>query len=220
MDTDQRLPESQIADGPVRRRTGGVYRPGPCRRRRSLTSKRGTGGRGPFVRSGEGQGVRSRYDIKADRAYGSFQELMDKEKALPADKRIDFVTVATPNHTHFPIAKAAVEAGFNVICDKPMTFDLKEAEELQKLVEKSGVVFAVSHNYTGYPLVRQVREMVRNETWERSTRSGRTTSRGGCGRGSSRRTRSRRSGGPIPSSPGRPGRSAISGRTPTTWLGT
>ena len=102
------------------------------------------------------------YDIKADRAYGSFQELMDKEKALPADKRIDFVTVATPNHTHFPIAKAAVEAGFNVICDKPMTFDLKEAEELQKLVEKSGVVFAVSHNYTGYPLVRQVREMVLN----------------------------------------------------------
>lgn len=102
------------------------------------------------------------YDIKPDRAYGSFQELMDKEKALPADKRIDFVTVATPNHTHFPIAKAAVEAGFNVICDKPMTFDLKEAEELQKLVEKSGVVFAVSHNYTGYPLVRQVREMVQN----------------------------------------------------------
>ena len=102
------------------------------------------------------------YDIKADRAYGSFQELMEKEKALPADKRIDFVTVATPNHTHFPIAKAAVEAGFNVICDKPMTFDLKEAEELQKLVEKSGVVFAVSHNYTGYPLVRQVRDMVLN----------------------------------------------------------
>jgi predicted dehydrogenase len=100
------------------------------------------------------------YDIKADRAYGSFQELMDKEKALPADKRIDFVTVATPNHTHFPIAKAAVEAGFNVICDKPMTFDLKEAEELLKLVEKAGVVFAVSHNYTGYPLVRQAREMI------------------------------------------------------------
>ncbi len=102
------------------------------------------------------------YDIKADRAYGSFQDLMNGEKALPADKRIDFVTVATPNHTHFPIAKAAVEAGFNVICDKPMTFDLKEAEELLKLVEKSGVVFAVSHNYTGYPLVRQAREMIQS----------------------------------------------------------
>lgn len=100
------------------------------------------------------------YDIKPDRAYGSVPEMIENEKALPADKRIDFVTVATPNHTHFAIAKAAVEAGFNVICDKPMTFDLKEAEELQKAVEKSGVVFALSHNYTGYPLVRQVREMV------------------------------------------------------------
>ena len=100
------------------------------------------------------------YDIKADRAYGSVPEMIAAEKALPADKRIDFVTVATPNHTHFAIAKAAVDAGFNVVCDKPMTFDLKEAEELQQAVEKSGVVFALSHNYTGYPLVRQVREMI------------------------------------------------------------
>ncbi len=100
------------------------------------------------------------YDISTDRAYGSVPEMIAAEKALPADKRIDFVTVATPNHTHFAIAKAAVDAGFNVVCDKPMTFDLKEAEELQKAVEKSGVVFALSHNYTGYPLVRQVREMV------------------------------------------------------------
>ncbi len=101
------------------------------------------------------------YDIKPDRAYGSVSEMIAAEKSLPADKRIDFVTVATPNHTHFAIAKAAVDAGFNVVCDKPMTFDLKEAEELQKAVEKSGVVFALSHNYTGYPLVRQVREMIR-----------------------------------------------------------
>lgn len=100
------------------------------------------------------------YDIKPDRAYGSVTEMIAAEKALPADQRIDFVTVATPNHTHFAIAKAAVDAGFNVVCDKPMTFDLKEAEELQAAVEKSGVVFALSHNYTGYPLVRQVREMV------------------------------------------------------------
>ncbi len=100
------------------------------------------------------------YDIPADRAYGSVTELVEKEKALPADMRIDFVTVATPNHTHFPIAKAALEAGFNVVCDKPMTFDLAQAEELLKLVEKSGAVFAVTHNYTGYPLVRQAREMI------------------------------------------------------------
>jgi len=71
-----------------------------------------------------------------------------------------FVSVATPNHTHFEIAKTFAEAGFNVVCDKPMTFDLAQAEELMKVVEKSGVVFAVSHNYTGNPLVRQAREMV------------------------------------------------------------
>ena len=100
------------------------------------------------------------YDIPADRAYTSVAELVQKEKALPPDKRIDFLSVATPNHTHFEIAKAAVDAGFNVICDKPMTFDLKQAEALAEAVDKSGVVFAVSHNYTGHPLVRQAREMI------------------------------------------------------------
>ena len=70
------------------------------------------------------------YDIAAERAYGSYQEMFEKEKALPADKRIDFVSITTPNHTHFEIAKAAVEAGFNVVCDKPMTFDLAQAETL------------------------------------------------------------------------------------------
>ncbi len=100
------------------------------------------------------------YDIPAERAYGSYQELIEKEKALSADKRIDFISIATPNHTHFEIAKAAAEAGFNVICDKPLTFDLKQAEQLGEIVDKSGVVFAVTHNYTGYPLVRQAREMV------------------------------------------------------------
>jgi predicted dehydrogenase len=100
------------------------------------------------------------YAIALDRAYGSFDELVEKELALPADKRIDFVSVATPNHTHFAIAKKAAEAGFNVMCDKPMTFDLAQAEELAKVVDKSGVVFAVTHNYTGNPLVRQARDMI------------------------------------------------------------
>lgn len=100
------------------------------------------------------------YDIKPDRAYGSYTELIEKELALPEDQRVDFISVATPNYTHFPIAKAAIEAGFNVVCDKPMTFDLAQAEELAAAVEKSGVVFALSHNYTGYPLVRQAREMI------------------------------------------------------------
>src|SRR6185369_16509781 len=100
------------------------------------------------------------YDIPAARAYGSVKELLEKEKALPADQRIDFVSVATPNYTHFEIAKTAAEAGFNVICDKPMTFDLAQAEQLADIVDKSGVVFAVTHNYTGYPLVRQARQMI------------------------------------------------------------
>jgi len=70
------------------------------------------------------------YDIPAERAYGSVPDMLSAEKKLPEDKRIDFVSVATPNHTHFEIAKAAVDAGFNVICDKPMTFDLAQAETL------------------------------------------------------------------------------------------
>ena len=100
------------------------------------------------------------YDIPSDRAYGSYQELIQGELDRSADERIDFLSVATPNHTHFEIAKAAVEAGFNVMCDKPMTFDLDQAEQLAELVDRSGVVFAVTHNYTGYPLVRQAREMI------------------------------------------------------------
>ena len=100
------------------------------------------------------------YDIAPERAYTSYAEMATAE-AKRSDK-VDFVSVATPNHTHFEIAKTFVEAGFNVICDKPMTFDLAQAEELLKIVEKSGVVFAVTHNYTGYPLVRQAREMVLN----------------------------------------------------------
>jgi predicted dehydrogenase len=100
------------------------------------------------------------YDIAPSRAYGSYEAMFDAESKLPTGERIDFVSITTPNHTHYEIAKAAVEAGFNVICDKPMTFDLGQAEHLLKTVEQSDVVFAVSHNYTGYPLVRMAREMI------------------------------------------------------------
>jgi predicted dehydrogenase len=100
------------------------------------------------------------YDIAPERAYSSYKDMLAREQKLPASERIDFVSIATPNHTHFEIAKAFAEAGFNVLCDKPMTFDLAQAEELAKVVQKSGVVFAVTHNYTGYPLVRQAREMI------------------------------------------------------------
>ncbi|MCA9181714.1 MAG: Gfo/Idh/MocA family oxidoreductase, partial [Planctomycetales bacterium] len=102
----------------------------------------------------------SDYDVCEKRAYGSYMEMLEREKQLPEGERIDFVSVTTPNHTHYEIAKAAVEAGFHVVCDKPMTFDLAQAEELAKAVDSSDVVFALTHNYTGYPLVRQAREMV------------------------------------------------------------
>ena len=100
------------------------------------------------------------YDIDPARAYGSYREMLDRERALPAEQRIDFVTVVTPNHMHFPVAKAALEAGFHVVCDKPLTLTLAEAEELARIVAASKAVFVVTHNYTGYPLVRQAREMI------------------------------------------------------------
>ena len=95
-----------------------------------------------------------------DRSYDSFQKMAKEEAARPDG--IDFVIIATPNHMHFPVAKAFLEAGINVVCDKPMTFTLEEAQELVKLVEsKKNLVFALTHNYTGYPAVRQAREMVK-----------------------------------------------------------
>ncbi len=102
------------------------------------------------------------YGIAPERAYGSYRELIERESQLPAERRIDFLSIATPNHMHYEIALAAVQAGFNVICDKPLTFDLHQAEQLAAAVEKSPVVFAVTHNYTGYPLVRQARQMVQD----------------------------------------------------------
>ncbi len=100
------------------------------------------------------------YDIPVERAYGSYKEMVEAEAKRPTSERVDFVSVTTPNHTHYEIAKAFAEAGINVICDKPLTFDLAQAEDLAKVVQKTGVVFAVTHNYTGYPLVRQARAMV------------------------------------------------------------
>lgn len=95
-----------------------------------------------------------------DRAYGSFEE-MAKAEAARADG-IEAVSIVTPNHMHSPVAKAFLEAGIHVICDKPLTTTVAEAEELVVLVGKSGKVFVVTHNYTGYPMVRQARAMVAN----------------------------------------------------------
>ena len=94
------------------------------------------------------------------RAYASWEHMLEQEVGRPAQERIDFVTVATPNHLHYPVAKAFIDAGFNVVCDKPMTRTLEEAKSLASLVAKVGAVFALTHNYTGYPLVKQARYMV------------------------------------------------------------
>jgi len=95
------------------------------------------------------------------RNYGSWEEMLEKESALPEGERIDFVTIVTPNHVHFPVAKAFAEAGFNVVCDKPLVHTTAQARELIEIVKSTGVVFAVTYNYTGYPLVKQARHMVR-----------------------------------------------------------
>jgi predicted dehydrogenase len=94
------------------------------------------------------------------RVYGSFEELVKKEAALPADQRIDFVSIVTPNHVHFPAAKAALEHGFHVLSDKPATFDLAESKALAALVKKTGLLYGLTHNYTGYPLVKEARELI------------------------------------------------------------
>jgi predicted dehydrogenase len=99
--------------------------------------------------------------LDPSRVYGDYQTMAAAEAKLPPGERIDFVTIVTPNHAHFPAAKAFLQAGFNVVCDKPMTYNLDEARELRDLVKKSGKVFALTHNYTGYPMVKEAREMVR-----------------------------------------------------------
>lgn len=99
--------------------------------------------------------------LPSSRIYGSWQEMIAGERKLPSEERIDFVSIVTPNFMHFPVAKGFLEAGFDVVCDKPMTTASDEANALVALVEKTGKVFALTHNYTGYPLVKQARYMVR-----------------------------------------------------------
>lgn len=100
------------------------------------------------------------FGICNDRAYGTFEELLEGESKLDEKDRIDFVSIATPNHTHAEIAQAALKAGFHVVCDKPMTNTVEDARKLVQTVEDTGKIFALTHNYTGYPMVRQAREII------------------------------------------------------------
>lgn len=98
--------------------------------------------------------------LNPHRVYGSYEEMIKKEKNLPGDQRMDFVSIVTPNHVHYKPAKLAMENGFHVIIDKPLCFNLTEAKALKKLVDKTQVVFALTHTYTGYPMVKEARNLV------------------------------------------------------------
>jgi predicted dehydrogenase len=98
--------------------------------------------------------------LNPDRVYESYQEMFEKEKNLPSDQRIDFVSVVTPNHVHFGPSQMALETGFHVLVEKPIAFSLAEAKTLQRTVAKTGLLLGLTHTYTGYPLVKEARKMV------------------------------------------------------------
>jgi len=100
--------------------------------------------------------------LDAARVYPSWKAMIAGESRLPDDQRVDFVSIVVPNSGHFGVARGFLQAGFNVLCDKPMTTTLAEAVELQRIVRQTGKVFALTHNYTGYPMVKQARHMVRS----------------------------------------------------------
>ncbi|MDH3676351.1 MAG: Gfo/Idh/MocA family oxidoreductase [Anaerolineae bacterium] len=100
--------------------------------------------------------------LPPERNYGTWQEMLEKESGLPEGERIDFVSIVTPNHAHFEPALAFVEAGFNVVLDKPMVHSTEQAQKLIEAVENYDVVFGVTHNYTGYPMVKEARDWVRS----------------------------------------------------------
>lgn len=100
--------------------------------------------------------------LEESRVYASVEEMLKLEAALPKDKRMDFVSIVTPNFLHYAQAKAALEHGFHVVCDKPITLTVAEAEELQKIAENKKLHFCLTHTYTGYPLVKQAKYLIQS----------------------------------------------------------
>jgi len=98
--------------------------------------------------------------LPPDRVYTDYREMMQREAALPPGQRMDFVAIVTPNHMHFPVAEAALQQGFHILSDKPATFDLAEALRLRELVRESGLLYGLTHTYTGYPLVKEARQRI------------------------------------------------------------
>lgn len=102
--------------------------------------------------------------LPEDRTYLTFEEMIKKESEMPADKRIDFITIVTPNFAHYAPAVMALDNGFNIVIEKPMTFTLDEAKSLKKKVEETGLVLCLTHTYSGYPMVKQARSMIQDGT--------------------------------------------------------
>jgi predicted dehydrogenase len=100
--------------------------------------------------------------LPESRSYGSFREMIEREKKLPEGDRMDMVVVVTPNHLHYEPARLALENGFHVVCDKPLAFSRGEAEKLASLVDRTGLVFALTHTYTGYPMVKEARDLFKS----------------------------------------------------------
>ena len=111
-----------------------------------------------FPQESKETGVMLHLDPK--RVYATYQEMFEKERDMPPEKRMDFVSIVTPNHVHYGPSKMALENGFHVIVEKPIAFSLEEAKSLQKLVSKTGLILGLTHTYTGYPLVKHARQMV------------------------------------------------------------
>lgn len=112
--------------------------------------------RDPARSAAQGRALR----LDPERVHGSFDALMTAESQRPAEQRIEAVSIVTPNHMHHPVAMAALEAGFDVVCDKPVTTTLADAEELGRLLARSGRLFCVTYNYAGYPMVQEARAQV------------------------------------------------------------
>ncbi len=101
------------------------------------------------------------YDLPPNRSYGTFNEMVTEELRLPTEERMHFVVIAVPNHLHFPVAESSLQAGFHVVSDKPVTFDIGEARTLRALAEEKDLLFGLTHNYTGYPMVKEARELIK-----------------------------------------------------------
>ncbi len=102
------------------------------------------------------------YHVPAERSYNTWEKMLETEASLPRDQRMEVVMITTPNHLHFPQAMMALDYGFHVICDKPVTISLQQALELEKKIQETGLIFVLTHTYTGYPLVKEAAELVRS----------------------------------------------------------